>query len=125
MIGLPVEDPLEDALETLEFNQKLPISDSWVAIFQPFPKTDLWKYCLEKNFIDEDTQCMNFYEDSVLRIPDVEKINRLHKWWYFAIKYKLPIDLIRILLKQPFTEEIKEELQEFRWKIGAKNLYGI
>jgi radical SAM superfamily enzyme YgiQ (UPF0313 family) len=125
MIGLPVEDPLEDALETLSFNQSLNISDSWVAIFQPFPKTDLWKYCVEKDLIDKDTECNNFYEDTVLRIPDADKINRLHRWWYFAIKYKLPIDLIRILLKQPFTKEINEELQDFRWKVGAKNLYGI
>lgn len=125
MIGLPVEDPLEDALETLVFNQNLDISDSWVAIFQPLPKTDLWKYCVEKNFIDKNTQCKKFYENTVLKIPNAEKINRLHKWWFFAVKYNFPVELLKILLKHPFSGEIPKELQDLRWKIGAKDLYGI
>lgn len=123
MIGLPVDDPLGDALETLEFNKNLDITDSWVAIFQPFPKTDLWRYCLDKNFLSGKVEPKKFYEDTILNIPDAEKINRLHKWWYWAIKYKIPFELLKVLLKQPLTPEVSKEIQDVRWDEGAKTLY--
>ncbi len=125
MIGLPVADPLKDALETLRYNQAIDPTDSWVAIFQPFPKTDMWKYCVEKRLIDGNTECLNFYEDTRLAIPDAEKINRLHKWWYFALKHQIPVDLVHILLELPLTQKQKSKLQDLRWEIAAKLLYGM
>jgi len=79
MIGLPVDDPLQDALDTLEYNIKINPTDSWSAVFQPFPKTDLWKESVEKGLITEDAQAVNFYEGTQLKIKDAEKINRLYK----------------------------------------------
>lgn len=125
MIGLPVEDPLKDALETLKYNQMIDPTDSWAAIFQPFAKTELWKHCVQKGLMNKDTECMNFYEDTVLSIPDAEKINRLHKWWFFLVKHQVPMDLVHILLELPLTKAQKKELQNFRWKVGAKLLYGM
>ncbi|MFC2153934.1 B12-binding domain-containing radical SAM protein [Candidatus Altiarchaeota archaeon] len=125
MIGLPVENPLEDALETLEFNLKINPTDSWASIFQPFPKTDLWEYCIQKGLIGEGTQCKNFYEDTVLTIPDAEKINRLHKWWFFIVKYQMPMEMVRILLELPLTNEQKSKIQNLRWEIAKDLLYRI
>jgi len=125
MIGLPVRDPLGDALDTLSYNQKINPTDSWAAIFQPFPKTDLWTYCIEKELINENTECVNFYDDTCLNIPDAEKINRLHKWWFFAVKHQLSLELILTLLELPLTQEQKSKLQNLRWEIGAKLLYGM
>lgn len=125
MIGLPVSDPLADALETLEYNQMIDPIDSWAAIFQPFPKTDLWKHCVQEGLIDRDTECMNFYDDTVLAIPDSEKINRLHKWWFFLVKHQIPMDVIQVLFELPLTQEQKSKLQNFRWEVAAKLLYGM
>lgn len=124
MIGLPVDNPLEDALLTFEYNKKLNPEDSWAAIFQPFPKTDLWHHCVDKGFITEDDECMNFYDDTVLRIPDAEKINCLHKWWHPAVKHKVPREFLEFLLEIPLTSEQKRSIQERRWSKSAKELYG-
>lgn len=125
MIGLPIADPLKDALETLRYNQTIDPTDSWASIFQPFPKTDLGKYCVQKGLIDEDTECINFYDDTVLAIPNAEKINRLHKWWFFLAKHQIPMNLVHILLELPLTREQKWKLQNLRWQIAAKILYGM
>ncbi len=125
MIGLPVEDPLKDALETLEYNQRINPYDSWAAIFQPFPKTDIWYYCLEKKLIEEGTECMNFYEDTRLNIKDAEKINALHKWWYFIVKHNIPMDLVKILIDLPLTQQQKNTIQNLRWNETAKMIYKI
>jgi radical SAM superfamily enzyme YgiQ (UPF0313 family) len=125
MIGLPVENPLEDALATLQMNMEIYPTDSWCAIFQPFPRTDLWKYCLDKGLITEETQAQAFYEHTPLNIPDADKINRLHKWWFFAIKYQWPIELVKILLDTPLSKEQEERIQNYRWDVAKELLYGM
>ena len=125
MIGLPVENSYQDAIDTLKFNQKINPTDSWASIFQPFPKTKIWEQCMERGLIDENTESNNFYESSVLKIENIEKIDRLHKWWYFAIKYQMPIELVEILLEQPLTEDVKEKIQNYRWETTAKIIYGL
>lgn len=124
MIGLPVENSLEDALQTFEYNKKMCPTDSWVSIFQPFPKTDIWKYCVENNFINENDECMNFYDDTILNIKDAEKINALHKWWHFGIKYNIPREFLELLLEIPLTNDQKKLIQDLRWRIASKELYG-
>ena len=94
---------LQDALETLEFNQKINPTDSWASIFQPFPKTDLWKHCVEKGLIDENVECMNFYEDTMLKIKDAEKEDG--------------IDMDKIIMEtdsspKTINEEIKKLIEE-------------
>ena len=125
MIGLPVEDPLADALETLEYNIKINPTDSWASIFQPLPKTDLWKYCLDKGLITEEMQVKTFYSNTQLKIENAEKIDRLHKWWFFAVKYQLPIELIKILIEIPIADEQLEKLQNYRRDLAKNLLYGM
>jgi len=125
MIGLPVENPLEDALETLQYNQTINPTDSWASIFQPFPKTELWLDCINKGLITKDTQASTFYSNTQLKIKDADKINRLHKWWFFAVKYQIPIDLLRILLDIPLPEEQSNAIQDYRWQVAKGLLYGM
>ncbi|KKL10051.1 hypothetical protein LCGC14_2559700, partial [marine sediment metagenome] len=125
MIGLPTEDPLGDALETLEFNMGLKLADSWAAIFQPFPKTELWQYCVDRGLINRDTNCVRFYDNTVLAIDNAEKINRLHKWWYFVMKHRMPMELVDILLEIPLDEKQSSALWNLRWKMTAREVYGL
>lgn len=125
MIGLPTEDPLGDALETLEFNMGLKLADSWTAIFQPFPKTELWQYCVDRELINSDTNCVRFYDSTVLAIDNAEKINRLHKWWYFVVKHRMPMELVDILLEIPLDEKQSSAMWNLRWKMAAREVYGL
>jgi hypothetical protein len=125
MIGMPVNNPLEDAFETYKFNKLANPTDSWCSILQPFYGTDLWKYCIDKKLIDDGVDCTNFYEETQLNIEHKEEINNLHKWWYFAVKYKLPTELLKILIKQPLSKETKENIQQYRWKLTSKEIYKI
>ena len=125
IIGLPVDEPLEDALETLRFNQGINPYDSWCSILQPFPNTDIYKTCLTKNLIDENIDLMNFYEETQLKIKNKDEINTLHKWWFFAVKYKIDIDFLRIILKQSINKDIAKEIQDYRWNITAKDVYKL
>lgn len=123
MIGLPVDDPLGDALTTLKFNLELSPTDSWASIFQPLPRTDMWEYCLKHGFITKDVECLNFYDDTVLNIPDAEKINILHKMWFFMVYYKLDMRILEVLLESGFTFEQKQQLQKIRWDMALDLLY--
>lgn len=123
MVGLPVDDPLADALETLEMNQLINPTDSWAAIFQPFPKTDLWQYSIDKGLMTDTTPAQAFYEHTPLDIEDADKINRLHKWWFFAIKYQWPMELVKILLDTPLSGEQEMRIQEYRWDVARELLY--
>jgi anaerobic magnesium-protoporphyrin IX monomethyl ester cyclase len=125
IIGLPVDDPLADALETFEFNKKINPTDSWVAILQPFYGTDIWKECIDKKLITEDVDCMNFYEGTQLDIGCKKQIDNLHKWWYFAVKYKFPTEFLKILLEQNLDTDIKKKIQDYRWDITAKEIYKL
>jgi radical SAM superfamily enzyme YgiQ (UPF0313 family) len=125
MIGLPVDDPLKDALDTLAFNIKINPTDSWSAVFQPFPKTDLWKESLKLGLITKKTQAVNFYEGTQLKIKDAEKINRLYKWWFFITKYQLPMELVNILIELPLTPQQDKTIQDIRWNIAKGLLYGM
>ena len=125
MIGLPTEDPLGDALETLKFNMDLKPDDSWAAIFQPFPNTELWQYCVDQGLINRDADNVRFYDSTQLSIDNAEKINRLHKWWYFVVKHQMPMGLVNILLKIPLDEKQGSALWDLRWRTAAKELYGL
>ncbi len=123
MIGLPVDDPLEDALVTLEMNQRINPTDSWAAIFQPYYGTDLWQYCLDNGLISIDTKTKSFADGTVLNIKDADKIDRLQKWWFFAIKYQFPLEFVKLLLEIPLDSEISTKLHDYRWEVGKNLLY--
>jgi anaerobic magnesium-protoporphyrin IX monomethyl ester cyclase len=128
MIGLPIKDPLGEAINTLKFNLENNVTDSWASIFQPYPRTALAKYCLDNGFIDNISleNCANsFYDESRINIPDKEKLGRLQKWWYFIVDNSLPLELVDIMLEIPLTEKNQEDLKNLRFEFNRKKLYGL
>jgi len=123
IIGFPVDDPLGDALETLEFNQKAAPSDAIIAVFQPYKGTVIWDYCYKKGLIDAETNGGTFYGGTKLKIKDAEKINRLFSWWPYLVKYKVPMDLVKIMLDIPLSEDICERLQQYKWTANKKTFF--
>ena len=109
MIGLPVERPIEDAFETLEVNMKMNPTDSWVSIFQPMPKTELWRYCLKTGLLNPDINAQTFEDNTILNFePEVANvINHLHKWWHYIVKYHFEKDFIDVLLEIQLSQSDK------------------
>jgi radical SAM superfamily enzyme YgiQ (UPF0313 family) len=52
MIGLPGETEKE-IIETIELNQRVDTDLAECYIFQPYPGTTIYRYCLEKRLLDE------------------------------------------------------------------------
>ena len=117
MIGLPLENPLEDALNTLKFSLENKPDESWVTIYQPYPKTNLGEYCLENGFAKgnlEDYCGDNYFNESRLDIPNRDKIQRLQRWWHFITKYNLSMEFVNVLLEIPLDDNSMEKMAELR-----------
>lgn len=128
MIGLPLENALEDALNTLQFNMRHRVTDAWCSIFQPYPRTALGQYCVDHGYVEAEQlrHCSeSFFDESRLNIAGKNELYTLQKLWYFAIEGNLSLDLIRILLKGKITQEIGDQLQRLRFLCSRKKLYGI
>jgi len=128
MIGLPLKASFKDAMNTLNFNRKHRVDDSWVSIFQPYPGTELATYSLEKGFIDNNLEqniADSFFDESHLNIDHKKEIKRLQKWWFYIVKYGFSDRLIDILLKIGISDAIGEALQKLRFKFSSRHLYGI
>ncbi len=128
MIGLPVPNPLEDALSTLKFNLEHQVEDSWVSIYQPYPRTRLGVYCEEQGYISGkclDNCADSFFSESRLNIPDKEKLYRLQKWWYLIVRYQLPEELIDIMMDLPIEKNQADHLLDLRFDMSRKHFYGL
>lgn len=128
MIGLPVQDPLADALATLKFNLENRVDDAWVSIFQPYPRTQLAAYCEQNGFITGASieNCADsFFDESRLDIPDKDKLYRLQKWWYHIVRYSLPAEFIDLLLDFPISRDQGDILLSERFRMSKKYFYGL
>lgn len=125
MIGLPVDDPLADALETFEFNKECRATASTAAIYQPLPGTELFQYCIKKGLVGADTKPAGFFGKTVLRIKDAEKINRLGKIWHWAFKEKWPLSFLRERLDGPLSDEAMEKMAQAIFEDCKKELYSL
>lgn len=74
IIALPTAT-IEDDLDTLEVNMKSRPAYSWVSIFQPYPATELAKYCEKEEIYKGNYSEIedNFFDKSVLNISDEHK----------------------------------------------------
>lgn len=128
MIGMPLLNPLEDALNTLQFNTHHKVTDSWCSIFQPYPRTALGQYCLEHGYVSEEMvdECHeSFFDKSILNIDHRDEIYALQKMWYFIIEGDIPLDLAQTLIKGNLSEALADDLQELRYACSREKLYGL
>jgi hypothetical protein len=128
MIGLPLANPLEDALNTLQFNVRHRVTDAWCSIFQPYPRTALGQYCVDHGHISADQlrHCSeSFFNESRLNIPNKRELYALQKLWYFIVDGSLSLDLVQILIRGDFTPETGEQLQRLRFQCSRSRLYGL
>lgn len=123
MLGLPVDDPLSDALETLRFNIKCKPTLSWCSLLQAYPGTAIADWVVKKGIVksqDELIPLVNstFFDDTSLPIKDAKKIERLHKYWSAVVRwpflYSIVCNLfIHIDLGKRFTNWIFEKAKNY------------
>ncbi len=104
MLGLP-DETLDMAFETLNFNIRCKPTYAWVSIFQPFPRTELSNYSIEKGYFDGnlDTLDGSFYRKSALKLKDIEKMERLHHLFSVGVAFPRLVPLIKVLIRLPLN----------------------
>jgi len=103
MLGLPGEK-FENALETFYLNRKLSPGYAWASIFQPYPRTDLYEYCLAYGYIDKGFQNIKSYHTkSLLRLERKGEFENLHKLFAIGVNFFFISVLIKLLVKLPLN----------------------
>src|SRR4030042_2329101 len=87
MVGLPEETPGKFQ-ETVRINQKINPDVVSISIFYPYPGTELYDYCKEKNYLDPQESLPENYvsrRESLLGLPGFSKmyITRCFRWFGF------------------------------------------
>jgi len=104
MMGIP-DETLDDALETVKINVMIKTDYPWCSIFQPYPKTPLADYAIEKGYLkslDVDIFDPTFFEGSILAVKDIDAIVNLQKFFYMAVRFPWTIPIIKRLVRWPF-----------------------
>lgn len=119
IIGLPVDDPVEDAIETVKGLQRIG-AGSICSIYplQIYPGTAIAKYCKENNIEmnelstgDTNTGIPNikFPPQVVKRLRNISKLGTLF------VKYNIDEEWIRILMDVDFDEETSKKISFARY----------
>ena len=132
LLGLPVDDPLADALETLRFNKDQRPTLSWASMLQDYPGTVIADYVVKKGIVKsvEDLSFMvnaTFFDEISLPIKDKEKIERLHKYWSAVVRwpwlYYIVVNvLIHLNLGKKFHSWIFEKTKQY---INAREYWRV
>jgi len=108
MVGLPVENPVEDAWKTIKFNIENKVTYSHFTLLLPFPKTPMERYCKENGYLPESNNhydlAPSVFTRSVLKFKtkkDSQQLENLHKFASIVVRYPFLIPLVKLLIKLP------------------------
>ena len=110
MLGIPVEDPLSDALETLRFNIKCKPTLSWCSLLQAYPGTAIAKKVVKMGFVKTEEDLMplvnsTFFDESSLPIKGKKQIERLQKYWSAVVRWPWLYGIVRVLINFNFGKK--------------------
>lgn len=130
MLGLPFSS-LNNDFETLELNIQCQPDYAWASIFQPYPGTELGERCIREGLYRGDFSDIsgNFFEESVLNIPNRNEIANLQKLFAITVKYPDLYHSGRLhkLIALPYdkTKDQYTKLYNSFRKKADKILYGV
>lgn len=132
LIGLPVDDPLGDALETLRFNIKCRPTLSWISMLQCYPGTTIADYVIKKGIVKsmEDLQYRvnaTFFEECSLPIKNRKEIERLYAYWSAVVRWPwLYWIVVKILIRFNFGKKtIKLIFEKTKTYINSREYWRI
>ena len=126
IILLPAEK-LKMALETLRLNITCRPFDAWIAIYQPYPGTELADYAINNDFIDEETKTIpeNLFKDSLLKNPQKKAMMRLFYLFSFTVKFSYFYYLTRILIHLPLDRVYQKTYNLYKNEIRKRYLLNL
>lgn len=102
ILGIPTST-LDDDMATLELNCRAKPAFAFATLLQPYPRTEISRFCLENNLIDGDEIIPDsFFDDIVVKIDDIQKRKRLRQLFALGIEFSLIKRMIPFLTKLPF-----------------------
>lgn len=103
MIGLP-GGSIETDIETLKLNIKCKPTLGWASIYQPYPKTELYQKARNLNLCEniELDKFNNFFDSSVLNIPNKNKVVNLQRLFSLIVSWPILFPVTKFLIKLPF-----------------------
>jgi radical SAM superfamily enzyme YgiQ (UPF0313 family) len=119
IVGLPGET-IENVWETIKLNIQCQPSYAWASIFQPYPGTELCNYSVKKGYYRGNVRLIgqDYFTKSVMKLKDINKIERLHHLFPIAVNYPFLIPGIKILIKLPLNK-----IYYFFWNIHRAYSY--
>lgn len=105
ILGLP-GGSLETDMETVELNIKCKVDNAISTVFQPYPKTKLGEYALQKGYFNGDFDSLgeSYFGQSQLKFsskPEKRTIENLQEFFGLAVNYPSLLPLIKIIIKLP------------------------
>ncbi|MBN1355724.1 radical SAM protein [bacterium] len=103
ILGLPGER-FQDALKTVQFTLDMKPAFTWCSVFQPYPRTELGSYVIEKGLVDAlnvDDIEPNYHSGSLLKQPDIHRCVNLHKFFYVVFNHPRLLLFIKPLTRLP------------------------
>ena len=97
---------LEEDLDTFTLNKKCKVDYVNSGLLQPYYGTDIYQYATKKGFLDENASEIksNTYltGQSILNVENLKERQRLNKIVAVATFLRLPLWLVKILIRLPF-----------------------
>lgn len=119
IVGLPVDDPVEDALDTIKAMQRIgPGSICSVYPLMIYPGTAIEKYCRQRNIKLNDA-CVgdtNTAIPNILFAPDVtRRLRNICKLGTLFVKYNIDERWMRALINIDFDDQTSQHLSMVRY----------
>lgn len=133
MMGMPNETE-KMIVDTIKINKKIKPDIHNVCIFYPFPGTRLGDLCEERGWIEKkDLNLDSYYYDTVLKMPQLDRITILTYQKFFPVYLKLPVScfplvttIFKSLLKMAYyvqrktgSKFLREFLNNIYWLASA------
>lgn len=131
LLGLPVDEPLRDALETLRFNVKLRPALSWSSLLQAYPGTEVANYIVKKGLVKSVSELdplvnATFFESSSIPIRQRKPIERLHKYWSAIVRWPWLYPFARILIHFNLGKRLHRQIfEKTKGYINAKEYWRV
>lgn len=119
IVGLP-DETLDTALETMNLNVQCKPTYALAFIFQPYPRTQLCEYAEQKEYFNGDINSIkqSVHVRSVMKMKDIQKMERLCYLFPLGAAFPILIPLIKILIKLPLNR-----LYLFLWSLYRAHCY--
>ncbi len=105
IVGLPLEDPFESDLKTLDLNIKLNPAYGGSSILYPYPGSPIEKYVRDAGYLEDEPNYLETYKrSSMLKFKspmDRRRIENLHKLFGVIVNFPILRPLAKFLCSLP------------------------